>query len=167
MDTAFETIVVPYDFTPPAHRALEVGLELAQRLDAKLHLVQASHTPKLAVPASTAGGAGPHPMLDVAAWEREKVEELEKVARALDAPRGGAEAHVKNSGTLVDSICDAAEELGADMIVMGTHGRTGLAHVFLGSVTERTVRHAPCPVLAIPVGEDAPERPRPGGAEDT
>lgn len=48
------------------------------------------------------------------------------------------------------SIVDMAEREGADMIVMSTHGRTGLDHMLLGSVTERVVARAPCPVLAIP-----------------
>jgi nucleotide-binding universal stress UspA family protein len=48
------------------------------------------------------------------------------------------------------SIVEMAEAEGADIIVMSTHGRTGLSHILLGSVTERVVAHAPCPVLAIP-----------------
>ena len=48
------------------------------------------------------------------------------------------------------SIVEMAEAEGADIIVMSTHGRTGLSHMLLGSVTERVVAHAPCPVLAIP-----------------
>lgn len=51
-------------------------------------------------------------------------------------------------------IGDSAEDLGADLIVMGTHGRTGLTHVFLGSVAERTLRSAPCPVLTVQSPEE-------------
>ena len=46
-------------------------------------------------------------------------------------------------------ICKIAEQAKSDLIVMGSHGRTGLSHVFLGSVAERVVRHAPCPVLVV------------------
>jgi nucleotide-binding universal stress UspA family protein len=49
------------------------------------------------------------------------------------------------------AILDSAEQLPADLVVMGTRGRTGLAHVLLGSVAERTVRMAPCPVLTLRV----------------
>ena len=48
-----------------------------------------------------------------------------------------------------DNIVQEAEKEGIDMIVLSTHGRTGLLHILVGSVTERVVRHAPCPVLSI------------------
>jgi nucleotide-binding universal stress UspA family protein len=52
-------------------------------------------------------------------------------------------------GTPVDQILDLAKGLPADLIIMGTHGRTGVSHVFLGSVAEKVVRRAPCPVLTV------------------
>jgi universal stress protein A len=64
------------------------------------------------------------------------------------------------SGAPATAICETAEKIGADLIVMGTHGRTGIAHVFLGSVAERTIRHAPCPVLTVRGSEH-------GAAHDT
>ena len=70
-------------------------------------------------------------------------------------------------GTPAQAIMDTAAEQGVDLILMGTHGRTGLTHVFLGSVAEHVVRQAPCPVLVIrkaaevpPVAEETtPARP--------
>lgn len=53
-------------------------------------------------------------------------------------------------GTPYKRIVEKAEQEGCDMIVMSTHGRTGLAHMLIGSVTERVLRRAPCPVLAVP-----------------
>jgi nucleotide-binding universal stress UspA family protein len=53
------------------------------------------------------------------------------------------------TGDPANAIVQAAQDLGVDLIVMATHGRTGLQHVFLGSVAEKVIRHAPCPVLAI------------------
>jgi nucleotide-binding universal stress UspA family protein len=53
-------------------------------------------------------------------------------------------------GDAAPAICRVAERLGVDVIVVGSHGRTGLARIFLGSVSEHVVRHAPCPVLVIP-----------------
>lgn len=52
-------------------------------------------------------------------------------------------------GSPFDEICNAARESDSDLIVIATHGRTGLKHVFLGSTAERVVRHAPCPVLIV------------------
>jgi len=52
-------------------------------------------------------------------------------------------------GTPTQTIVDTASEQGVDLIIMGTHGRTGLAHVFLGSVAEHVVRQGPCPVLVV------------------
>ena len=53
-------------------------------------------------------------------------------------------------GTAYSNIAELAEREGVDLIVMSTHGRTGLDHILLGSVTEKVIAHAPCPVLAIP-----------------
>ncbi len=62
------------------------------------------------------------------------------------------------SGPPADAIVRVAVERQADLIVMGTHGRTGLQHVLLGSVAEKVVRMAPCPVLTVRHRPDAPER---------
>ena len=59
------------------------------------------------------------------------------------------------TGDPADAIVSEAAQLGADLIVMGTHGRTGLQHVLLGSVAEKVVRHASCPVLTIRLRSDA------------
>lgn len=169
---SFETILVPYDFTPTARHALSVGLDLARRLGAEVHLVHTSRAPTLAVPPGAGiGAAGAYPVVDVSAWERDRREELEQLARELDAPRGGVQAHLLGSGGLSDSICATAAELDADLIVMGTHARSGLAHLLVGSVTERTLRRAPCPVLAVPPEDGSDEDPddasplRAGGPE--
>jgi len=153
----YDTLLVPYDFSAHARRALAVGADLARRLGARLHLVYAVQPPTFAAPTAAMGGApagaAARPAIDVAAWERDARDELEKVAASVD-PGHPVESHVFSTGTLTASICAAAEQIDADLIVMGTHGRTGLAHVFLGSVTERTLRNAPCPVLAVRADED-------------
>jgi nucleotide-binding universal stress UspA family protein len=60
-------------------------------------------------------------------------------------------------GGAVDEILAHAKEAGADLIVMGTHGRTGLSHLLMGSVAERVLRTAHCPVLTVKAREEAPE----------
>jgi universal stress protein A len=69
-------------------------------------------------------------------------------------PKSGPLAGVQHTavlayGTPADEIIRAASEQGVDLIVIATHGRTGLKHLFMGSVAERVVRHAPCPVLVV------------------
>ena len=61
----------------------------------------------------------------------------------------GVEFSIKQHPSAAEGICEAAVEAGADLIVLSTHGRTGLAHMLIGSVAERVVRHAPCPVLTL------------------
>jgi universal stress protein A len=63
-------------------------------------------------------------------------------------------------GTPYSNIAECAEREGIDVIVMSTHGRTGLDHVLLGSVTEKVIAHAPCPVLAIPATKAPGAMPR-------
>lgn len=96
------------------------------------------------------------PTVDMGAWEKDARAHLEGVAGAIEGAAGGVGVHVIRSHAPARGICDAAREIGADWIVMGTHGRTGLAHVFLGSVTERTLRDAPCPVISTRAEEDDP-----------
>jgi nucleotide-binding universal stress UspA family protein len=82
-------------------------------------------------------------------WNAEMAEareELERTAAALSTARVDKRIEV---GEVAGTICHVAEELGADVVVVGSHGRTGLERLFLGSVSEHVVRHAPCPVLVV------------------
>jgi nucleotide-binding universal stress UspA family protein len=75
--------------------------------------------------------------------------ELERIARSLSKSTGVNVSAVVRDGTPFEEISHAARTLGADLIVVTTHGYTGLKHVWLGSTAERVVRHAHCPVLAV------------------
>ena len=75
--------------------------------------------------------------------------DLERLAASLSKSTGLNLSAVAREGTPFEEICHAAESLGADLIVLTTHGYTGLKHVWLGSTAERVVRHAHCPVLAV------------------
>ncbi len=75
--------------------------------------------------------------------------DLERTAENLSKATGVKATAVVRGGTPFAEICDVAKTGGADLIVLTTHGYTGLKHVWLGSTAERVVRHAPCPVLVV------------------
>jgi nucleotide-binding universal stress UspA family protein len=90
-------------------------------------------------------------------WDAELAEareELERTAAALTTARVEKRIEV---GDVARTICRVAEELEVDVIVVGSHGRTGLERLFLGSVSEHVVRHAPCPVLVVREKHHQPE----------
>ncbi len=141
-----KTIVVPYDFSTPAEHAFHWALGMAADWDAKIVLI---HVVPL-----TARVSYPDAMfvVDIPKLEAQLRADAETRLRAFVAAKGVGTVSVETRAVLGDSfweICQAAEREHADLIVMGSHGRTGLAHVFLGSIAERVVRHAPCPVLVV------------------
>jgi nucleotide-binding universal stress UspA family protein len=142
--TAFRTLLVPHDFSADSAAALDVAIELAKELGAAVHLVHAYHTPiEMFSPYGVALPTSVVPEIRQGA-ERRLGEELEKIRSAGLS----GEAQVRE-GLAPDAIVEAARSLGVDLIVIGTRGRTGLSHALLGSVAERTLRTAPCPVLTV------------------
>ncbi len=140
-----ETILVPIDFSEHASRALDHAIELAEHFGAELHLLHSYPLPPAL--ASAAYGACVPPDLDVA-FRKAANEQLRECAEKV-AARG---LHVETNATSVpaaDAISAYAEKARVDLIVMGTRGLTGLKHALLGSVAERTVRMAPCPVMTL------------------
>ena len=113
-------------------------------------------------PADDAGGIeGPvlTPDEQQAWWQRELADARGQLARTEQVLRAVPVHEVIEEGEAAAVICREAADRGADVIVVGSHGRTGVKRLFLGSVSERVVRHAPCPVLVI-----RPEEPSDAGA---
>ena len=75
--------------------------------------------------------------------------DLERIATPLGESTGVNLSAAAREGRPYEEICHAAKTVGADLIILPTHGYTGLKHVWLGSTAERVVRHAPCPVLVV------------------
>ncbi len=137
-------VLVPVDFSEPSRKAIHYAQVFAEQFGAKLtllHVVEPlSYPPDFAVvPLLPPDAEGPR--------LRELAKHLEELGRAVG---GGVETEsVVISGRPWQGVVDYAKESDTDLIIVSTHGYTGLKHVLLGSVTEKIVRHAPCPVLVV------------------
>jgi len=141
-----QTILVPTDFSTDAEKALETAVELAKTFGARVEVVHAYH---VAIPVVSPMGGG-YAFPD-GFFESIRKHSQARVDEAVSAKAGSG---VEISGRVVEgppsiAIVNEAEKVSADLIVIGTRGLTGLKHVMLGSVAERTVRTAPCPVLTV------------------
>ena len=150
-------ILAPTDFSFHAANAVCYACGLAERLESELHLL---HVLAEVVP------SGPDPLL-MPVLPPEYYRETEEQTRIALAQSLGPtwsrpraiEAAVRWDSP-VEGIVEYARDQAIDLIVIATHGRTGLSHVLLGSVAERIVREAPCPVLTI---RDCDRTPPPRG----
>ncbi len=149
----FEKILAPTDFSAPAELALRHARALAERHGSSIELLTAVHGSEIWL----ADGPIPVPGDYLADAQRQALRDLEGLAAPLHAKGIDTGCRVVEDRP-ESAIRSAALEIGADLIVMGTHGRTGIAHAVMGSVAERALREAPCPVLTI--RGDGPE-PRP------
>jgi nucleotide-binding universal stress UspA family protein len=140
---AFKHILVPTDFGEPANCALDVAVTLAARFASELTLLHAIWLPQSAYTCNVE--ALYWTADDVAIWAKKELDAaLSKVAGRY--PKGET---VIATGEPWRTILDVAKERGADVIVMGTHGRSRLSHVLLGSVAEQVVRLSPIPVVTV------------------
>jgi nucleotide-binding universal stress UspA family protein len=138
------TIVVPIDFSECSRRALDLARLLSKEAGpAHLILIHAYFVP---VELEALAEEAHEPILDIVS--QRATEDLERILVELQDEGISAE-FAAHRGSPERTIVDVAARKGADLIVMGTHGRTGLAHVLLGSVAERVVRAAHCPVISV------------------
>jgi universal stress protein A len=161
MSRDFQTFVVPYDFSEHSRAALDTAVDLARRFSSELHLVHVIQPPALVFAAYAEPGVVAPPPVSLLELRETAEAALSEVAVEVEAERLRAHTHVVESPNVSEAIREVAEKVSADLVVMGTHGRTGLAHVFLGSVAERTLRRSPCPVLTVqaPPAPEADARP--------
>ena len=144
---AIRKVLCPVDFSPCSDHALEYAVEFAQAYKADLELLHV-------VQVTTAVDAGAD-MLGPRLYDQ-VVMEMEKIgtARLNELVEKIRQKHAKVSQFIVTGVAFVeivrrAREQGVDMIVMGTHGRSGLSHAIIGSCAEKVVRKAPCPVLTV------------------
>ena len=142
------TILVPMDFSAHSEKALSTAVDLARKFEARIHLLHCYRIDVFALLPY-----GPQYTADLPEdFDRGIREAARKKLRERSAAVVSEGISVEDhlSGQLPsDAILRIAEEVSADLIVMGTRGLTGLKHVLLGSVAERTIRAAPCPVLTV------------------
>ena len=140
-----ETLLVPTDFSEESLKALAYARALLARSRGTVHLVYVHDVDfSYAVPALMAAS----PLIATAEVERRYRKDLEKLAKQFELSGSRSEQHVR-TGRAYREISELASKVGAQLIVIATHGRTGLRRLMLGSTAERVIRHAPCPVLVV------------------
>ena len=145
----FANIVCAIDFSETSSKALESAVELARTFGAGLTLLYVYQPPTYALPDASLVLPSPE-MLNAAL--RDVDNELATWKKRAEE-RGAAKVAVASEqGTPWQVIVEWAKQHGADLIVLGTHGRTGFSRLMLGSVAERVVRGATCPVLTVHPG---------------
>jgi universal stress protein A len=137
------SILVPIDFSETSKKAMQYAMRMAEQFNAKitvLSVVEPISSPDLAY----------YPLMMEADQVKQSVQaKLDSFCSQMRLPQRLLQKTIVRQGVPYAEITDAARTLKVDLIVITTHGYTGLKHVFLGSTAERVVRHAPCPVLTV------------------
>ncbi len=147
----WETVICPVDFSDVSMLAMRMARDLREAFDGRLILVHVVEP--IVAPADFTFGPMTSADVEDRLIERSR-QSLQELLPALNIPEGKVACRVER-GRASSEIARVAYEEKADVIVMGTHGYTGMTHVLLGSTAERTLRKAPCPVLTV----RAPESP--------
>jgi nucleotide-binding universal stress UspA family protein len=140
-DALYPTVIVPMDFSPASRLALELAADLCEQgVCGRIVLVHGNYIP-VELAEFAAGELTTHLSERAAELLAEQLTGL--------SDRGIAAEYFALQGAPSEVIIETANEHHADLVVMGTHGHTGVAHALLGSVAERVVQRAPCPVLTV------------------
>ncbi len=146
MNINVANILCPVDFSETSDLATRYAVSMAQSFHARMTLLHVVAPPLAALPGEA--GILAVPQADINEIAEACRERLEKVVGTLEA--AGIELQYKVvSGVPFLEIVRFSREHDFDLIVMGSHGRSGLGHLLIGSVAERVVRKAPCPVLTV------------------
>jgi len=138
-----QSILFPTDFSDYNREALEYASTLASESGAKLHIVYV-HDPR---DLSTITGDASY--LFAATWQQQRDAACKRLVTVVPAKEGVVYEHHCVVGRPDDEIVALAHEKKADLIVMASHGRTGLSRLLMGSIAEGVMRRAPCPVLIV------------------
>ena len=141
---SFQKVLISIDEDPIAAHAAAVGMELARSLHAEVALIYAIDTSTTYVPDAEMAADKLAPAL---AAERDGTRVMAEFRARL--PVGTEAQQFTPQGQPGPEIVKAAKEWGADLIVIGSHGRRGITRALVGSVAEAVMRHAPCPVVVV------------------
>ena len=141
----WKKILCPIDFSDPARAAMKVAVDLCRQFGAELTLFHAYELPGYTLPEGSVV-ASPKMLQELADQADSHLAEWRRLAEGMGAARV---VTAKGIGEPALEIVELARDGGFDLVVVGTHGRTGLRHALLGSVAERVVRRASSPVLTV------------------
>lgn len=155
---AIKRILVPIDFSDDSLNALAYARDFAKPFGAELQLLYVVEPIYYATPADMYATS---PNLTVLLDEQRRAgkQQLARIAADLEK-KGQPVRSLLKTGSPAQVIVDTAKSGRADMIIMATHGRTGLAHMLMGSVAEKVVRNAACPVLTVRRAAAKARKPR-------
>lgn len=145
MEPVIRNILVPIDFSDYSKNALRYAVDFAKMFNATLHLIYVIEP--VVYPADFSMGQVALPSVDTEINSRAG-EELENLAQKEIAGQLSYRTMIKMGKPFVE-INDAAAEVDADLVIIATHGHTGVEHLLFGSTAEKVVRKAPCPVLTL------------------
>jgi len=144
----FSRILVPTDFSTGAEHAARAAVELAAKLGASIELIHLYNPPSLMMPDGSTFAASPAELVAVTESAEAAIGAAVQALRA----HGGGRVMITGQalmGSAADEILRLADSGRYDLVVMGTHGRTGIRRLVLGSVAERVLRRASIPVLTV------------------
>lgn len=146
----YRRILCPVDTSACSKRAFGEALSLAERFDGSVVVLHVYHVPANVQPSVLVWAAvGPRPLWELA--EEQARTELETFLEEWSLEARRRTQTVIEAGDPASAIVERARRGSHDLVVMGTHGRTGAERLVIGSVAERVVRLAPCPVLVVPL----------------
>ena len=139
-------VLVATDFGKASESALAYGREIARTFGARLHVLHVIENPMIWVGSESAG-------IDLVRIQKDledsAVEQMNRLVTAEDRQQLRAVTVIRTGRSPALEIVDQARLANVDVVIMGTHGRTAVSHLLMGSVAEKVVRLAPCPVLTV------------------
>jgi nucleotide-binding universal stress UspA family protein len=145
----YRRVLVPTDGSECADAALETAIDVANAYSAPLHVLSVVDVVSL--------GADVYSTVQIDDLEAQATREVDTAVEVAERASVEAVGAVERGTAVHRTICEYAGDQGIDLVVMGTHGRTGIDRHLLGSVAEQTVRTASIPVLTVPASPSGPE----------